>query len=132
VRGKRRRRFPGQSIDDEEYDPLVSTLPRGRGDGQDASGGIDPYGPGGIYGLPASAHVRNTSITNAQQAQARKDLSNMKLAMNQTELSRQISELREIVEVQGKVIGRLVEVLERFGVKDVGGGGDAQVGAKED
>lgn len=40
------------------------------------------------------------------------DLSNRKLAQNQTELSRQISELRNAVEVQGEMIRRLVGMLE--------------------
>lgn len=40
------------------------------------------------------------------------DLSNRKLARNQTELSRQISELRYVVEVQGEMIRRLVGMLE--------------------
>lgn len=41
-----------------------------------------------------------------------RDLSNRKLAQNQTELSRQISELRSAVEVQGEMIRRLVAMLE--------------------
>ncbi|KAG9308899.1 hypothetical protein JVU11DRAFT_11359 [Chiua virens] len=40
------------------------------------------------------------------------DLSNRKLAQNQTELSRQISELRSAVEVQGEMIRRLVNMLD--------------------
>ena len=40
------------------------------------------------------------------------DLSNRKLAENQTELSRQISELRSVVEMQGAMIQRLVDMLE--------------------
>jgi hypothetical protein len=35
----------------------------------------------------------------------------MKLAQNQTELSRQIEELRHVVEGQGHMVGRLLEVL---------------------
>ncbi|KAI9456321.1 hypothetical protein HD554DRAFT_2145550 [Boletus coccyginus] len=41
-----------------------------------------------------------------------RDLTNRKLAQNQTELSRQISELRSVVEVQGEMIRRLVGMLE--------------------
>ena len=36
----------------------------------------------------------------------------MKLAQNQTELSRQIEELAATVEVQGRMLQRLMEVLE--------------------
>ncbi|KAJ7219590.1 hypothetical protein GGX14DRAFT_355754, partial [Mycena pura] len=43
------------------------------------------------------------------------DLSNRKLAHNQTELSKQILELRSIVEAQGKLIARLVAVLDGKG-----------------
>lgn len=51
-----------------------------------------------------------------------RDLTNRKLAQNQTELSRQISELRSVVEVQGEMIRRLVGMLEASagrGVDDV-------------
>ncbi|KAL0577505.1 hypothetical protein V5O48_004491 [Marasmius crinis-equi] len=41
------------------------------------------------------------------------DLSNLKLAQNQTELSKQISELRETVELQGLMIRRLLDSLEK-------------------
>lgn len=40
------------------------------------------------------------------------DLSNRKLAQNQTELSRQITELRATVEAQGQMLERLVTALE--------------------
>ncbi|KAJ6525762.1 hypothetical protein B0H19DRAFT_971203 [Mycena capillaripes] len=43
------------------------------------------------------------------------DLSNRKLAHNQTELSKQISELRGVVEAQGQLIARLVTALEGKG-----------------
>jgi len=43
------------------------------------------------------------------------DLSNRKLAHNQTELSKQIAELRGVVEAQGQLITRLVSVLEGKG-----------------
>jgi uncharacterized coiled-coil protein SlyX len=43
---------------------------------------------------------------------AARDLSNMKLAQNQTELSRQIEELAGTVEVQGRLLRRLLEKLD--------------------
>ncbi|TEB27742.1 voltage-gated potassium channel [Coprinellus micaceus] len=46
-----------------------------------------------------------------QPPSASRDLSNMKLAQNQTELSRQIEELRHVVEGQGRMVQRLLEVL---------------------
>ncbi|KAJ3536670.1 hypothetical protein NMY22_g5926 [Coprinellus aureogranulatus] len=47
----------------------------------------------------------------SQPVSASRDLSNMKLAQNQTELSRQIEELRAVVERQGRLLEGLVEVL---------------------
>lgn len=63
-----------------------------------------------------------------------RDLSNRKLAQNQTELSRQISELRSAVETQGEIIRRLVGLLEGGasygnGVMGVGTGVGKEVGA---
>ncbi|KAF6745277.1 hypothetical protein DFP72DRAFT_1176408 [Ephemerocybe angulata] len=52
----------------------------------------------------------NTPAPAPSTAIAR-DLSNLKLAQNQTELSRQIAELAEEVGRQGRLLGRLVEVL---------------------
>lgn len=43
---------------------------------------------------------------------APRDLSNLKLAQNQTELSRQIAELRSTVEAQGQIMKRLLEAVE--------------------
>ncbi|KAF7311357.1 Potassium voltage-gated channel subfamily B member 2 [Mycena kentingensis (nom. inval.)] len=43
------------------------------------------------------------------------DLSNRKLAQNQTELSRQITELKSVVEAQGAIIARLASALEGKG-----------------
>jgi len=40
-----------------------------------------------------------------------RDLSNMKLAQNQTELSKQIEELTATVEIQGRMLQRLLEIL---------------------
>ena len=42
----------------------------------------------------------------------RRDLSNFKLAQNQTELSHQIEDLKATVELQGKVLTRLLVALE--------------------
>ncbi|PPQ71930.1 hypothetical protein CVT25_001736, partial [Psilocybe cyanescens] len=49
-----------------------------------------------------------------------RDLSNMKLAQNQTELSRQIEELAAAMEVQGRLLRRLMERVEGVGVKEEG------------
>ncbi|KAG8214300.1 voltage-gated potassium channel [Butyriboletus roseoflavus] len=51
-------------------------------------------------------------LDSALGTRSERDLSNRKLAQNQTELSRQISELRSAVEVQGEMIRRLVGMLE--------------------
>ncbi|KAF6750599.1 hypothetical protein DFP72DRAFT_1013319 [Ephemerocybe angulata] len=53
-----------------------------------------------------------------------RDLSNLKLAQNQTELSRQIAELAEEVGRQGRLLGRLVEVLEEGVLRGEGRDGD--------
>jgi hypothetical protein len=42
-----------------------------------------------------------------------KDLTNRKLAQNQTELSQQITELRVTVETQGRMIEKLLEALSK-------------------
>ena len=42
----------------------------------------------------------------------RRDLSNFKLAQNQTELSHQIEDLKATVELQGKLLTRLLVALE--------------------
>ncbi|KAJ7343134.1 hypothetical protein DFH08DRAFT_871830 [Mycena albidolilacea] len=56
---------------------------------------------------------RRDSIFTAQNPPS--DLSNRKLAYNQTELSKQISELRSVVDAQGQLIARLVTALEGKG-----------------
>ncbi|KAF8988556.1 hypothetical protein BDQ17DRAFT_1314624 [Cyathus striatus] len=48
-----------------------------------------------------------------------RDLSNLKLAQNQTELSRQIAELTSTVEMQRRMLQRLVEMLEEKDAKGV-------------
>lgn len=45
------------------------------------------------------------------QPEPQRDLSNRKLAQNQTELSQQISELRVTVELQGEMIRELLGIL---------------------
>lgn len=66
-----------------------------------------------------------------------RDLSNRKLAQNQTELSRQISELRSAVQVQAEMIRRLVGMLEGGaghgidGVKAIGMEMGKEVGAAD-
>lgn len=40
-----------------------------------------------------------------------RDLSNMKLAQNQTELSKQIEDLTATVELQGRMLQRLLEIM---------------------
>lgn len=57
--------------------------------------------PIGVRGAPVRAPVRSN-----------RDLSNLKLAQNQSELSRQISDLRATVEAQGGMIEKLLDVLE--------------------
>lgn len=49
------------------------------------------------------------------------DLSNFKLAQNQTELSEQIDNLKAIVEMQGKMMNRLLDVIEGRKREDVQG-----------
>ncbi|KAF6750586.1 hypothetical protein DFP72DRAFT_1139392 [Ephemerocybe angulata] len=83
-------------------------------------------------------HIRALSYdpflaTPAPSTAVARDLSNLKLAQNQTELSRQIAELAEEVGRQGVLLGRLVEVLgegalrgrgkRREGLEGEGGGG---------
>ncbi|KAF8211864.1 hypothetical protein K438DRAFT_1805487 [Mycena galopus ATCC 62051] len=58
---------------------------------------------------------RRDSIFTAQAQVSTSDLSNRKLAHNQTELSKQISELRGVVEAQGQLIARLATALEGKG-----------------
>ncbi|KAF6748302.1 hypothetical protein DFP72DRAFT_1174358 [Ephemerocybe angulata] len=95
-----------------------------------------------FHSQPASHphHIRASSYdpflaTPAPSTAVARDLSNLKLAQNQTELSRQIAELAEEVGRQGRLLGRLVEVLgegerglrgrgkRREGLEGEGGGG---------
>ena len=60
--------------------------------------------------LDMSPDHMNTPLPGRNSAAP--DLSNLKLAENQTELSRQISDLRSALEEQGAMIKRLAEILE--------------------
>ncbi|KAF9264095.1 voltage-gated potassium channel [Marasmius fiardii PR-910] len=60
------------------------------------------------HDLDSFIHHRHSPLLNRER-----DLSNLKLAKNQTELSKQISELRDTVELQGEMIKRLLEALEK-------------------
>ncbi|KIJ59661.1 hypothetical protein HYDPIDRAFT_140475 [Hydnomerulius pinastri MD-312] len=57
--------------------------------------------------LPSHAHTQSQTQSQTEP----RDLSNRKLAQNQTELSQQISELRVTVEMQGEMIRELLGVL---------------------
>ncbi|EEB97003.1 hypothetical protein MPER_03766, partial [Moniliophthora perniciosa FA553] len=61
----------------------------------------------GYHELDSPVEHRHPTFTGPGR-----DLSNRKLAQNQTELSKQISELRDTVEMQGEMIKRLLEALE--------------------
>ncbi|KAF5309729.1 hypothetical protein D9611_014458 [Ephemerocybe angulata] len=70
--------------------------------------------------LPAATHL-DPSIIIIDIAPAQpiaRDLSNLKFAQNQTELSRQIAELAEEARRQGVLMGRLVEVLGEGGIRE--------------
>lgn len=58
---------------------------------------------------------RDASFFPSRTQPSPPDLSNRKLAHNQTELSKQIAELRTVVEAQGQLITRLVAALEGKG-----------------
>ncbi|KAK0220511.1 hypothetical protein IW262DRAFT_1030404 [Armillaria fumosa] len=53
------------------------------------------------------------SIPSANDRSKKKDLSNRKLAQNQTELSRQIEQLSATVDAQGAMIQRLLQVMDK-------------------
>ncbi|KAF8644375.1 hypothetical protein AX16_008500 [Volvariella volvacea WC 439] len=61
---------------------------------------------------PPSLQQHHNRAVATGHSRVSRDLSNRKLAMNQTELSKQISELRETVEVQGRLLERLLKVIE--------------------
>ncbi|KAJ7510176.1 hypothetical protein B0H11DRAFT_2269644 [Mycena galericulata] len=64
---------------------------------------------------PLIRRSRNTPFFPSRSEPPPSDLSNRKLAHNQTELSKQIAELRGVVEAQGQLITRLVSTLEGKG-----------------
>lgn len=82
----------------------------------------------GLSTLPMGSPDASTTarkrvrVGPASTAGAGSDLTNMKLARNQEALSAQIDGLRETVEGQGRLIGRLLEALEEKGKKDERGG----------
>ncbi|KAH9480920.1 Potassium voltage-gated channel subfamily B member 1 [Psilocybe cubensis] len=85
--------------------------------------GHTPYPPrtpafalgSGVSGLGSASGPEGTMRSRGR------DLSNLKLAQNQTELSRQIEELAAAVDVQGRVLERLVGMLDELsGGKEVG------------
>ncbi|KAF8192084.1 hypothetical protein BJ912DRAFT_1142217 [Pholiota molesta] len=68
-----------------------------------------------VQQLPQSASAASAGLYPPPRTPAPgggRDLSNMKLAQNQTELSRQIEELAATVEAQGALMARLLERLE--------------------
>lgn len=60
----------------------------------------------------ANALPQSASLAPPRTPGAGRDLSNMKLAQNQTELSRQIEELAGTVDAQGRLLARLLERLD--------------------
>lgn len=62
--------------------------------------------------LRTSHNLSDMHSASASHFKHRGDLSNLKLAQNQTELSMQIGDLREQMEVQGSSIERLLALLE--------------------
>ena len=92
--------------------PRSSRILRPHGDDTE-----DSYGPSSFHYSPAGYSARRPDwggpfAGGAGVAAAARDLSNMKLAQNQTELSRQIEELAGTVEVQGRLLRRLLEKLD--------------------
>lgn len=63
---------------------------------------------------PAEAETELDSPTMSRRPRLKgKDLSNLKLAQNQTELSRQIETLSSTVEAQGVMIQRLLDIIDK-------------------
>jgi len=78
--------------------------------------GLDPHPEDPLYSPVYSARRPDPpprfSLPPPTPRTPSRDLSNMKLAQNQTELSRQIENLAATVEIQGRMLQRLMEVLE--------------------
>ncbi|KAF5344443.1 hypothetical protein D9756_011287 [Leucocoprinus leucothites] len=68
---------------------------------------------------PLSSHT--TQFHSPSPNSGLRDLSNMKLAQNQTELSKQIVDLNATVEMQGKLLRRLIRILDAEGSEEEGG-----------
>ncbi|KAF9442299.1 voltage-gated potassium channel [Macrolepiota fuliginosa MF-IS2] len=62
------------------------------------------------YPFPSASPGYNSPVPAGQSN--RRDLSNMKLAQNQTELSKQITNLTATVELQGKLLKRIIAILD--------------------
>ena len=62
-----------------------------------------------LYPLTSATHNATHFTTTGT---SRRDLSNLKLAQNQIELSKQIVELSTIVQMQGKLLERLLTALD--------------------
>ncbi|KAF8798673.1 voltage-gated potassium channel [Phlegmacium glaucopus] len=76
--------------------------------------GLDPRTEDPLYSPVYSARRPDppTPLPLQSLRTPSRDLSNMKLAQNQTELSRQIGDLAATIEIQGKMLQRLMEVME--------------------
>ncbi|KAF5348601.1 hypothetical protein D9756_009695 [Leucocoprinus leucothites] len=68
---------------------------------------------------PLSSHT--TQFHSPSPNSGLRDLSNMKLAQNQTELSKQIVDLNATVEMQGKLLRKLIRILDVEGSEEEGG-----------
>ncbi|KDR71234.1 hypothetical protein GALMADRAFT_254051 [Galerina marginata CBS 339.88] len=125
-------------------------LDRGEDDGRERYPSFNPSSPiSPIYSarprsaVPPSASAsargalsytqnqpQNQGLRQRDPAPTARDLTNLKLAQNQTELSAQIEELAAAVEGQGRVLGRLMEMLqERGGLSAFAVGGTGTGGA---
>ncbi|KIM34880.1 hypothetical protein M413DRAFT_79961 [Hebeloma cylindrosporum] len=99
--------MPSASAGRSARPPRSSRIPRS---GEDTE---DPYGPSSFYYSPAGYSSRRPDWERPfGGVAAARDLTNLKLAQNQTELSRQIEELAGTVEVQGRLLRRLLEKLD--------------------
>ena len=72
--------------------------------------GLDPHLDDPLYSPVYSAR-RPFTLPPPPPRTPSRDLSNMKLAQNQTELSKQIEDLTATVEIQGRMLQRLLDLL---------------------